>query len=107
MGKHNRTNYNSFYKESQIEQVEQESTNLIVEIEEPEVVEEVVEEKKTAVVLAKRLYVRSEPYIGAKDIDIVEQGDKLTVLEILDGWIKVSIPSGDEGYVMDVYVEIV
>lgn len=106
MGKHNRTNYNGFYKEPQIEQVEPEPINLFVEVE-PEVIEEVVEEKNTAVVLAKRLYVRSEPYVGAEDVTIVEQGDELTVLEILDGWIKVRIPSGDEGYVMDVYVEIV
>ncbi len=58
-----------------------------------------------AKVTTTTLYVREEPNTDCSIITAMPLGEELEVMEILDGWVKVSIDS-DEGYVSADYVEV-
>lgn len=58
-----------------------------------------------ATVLGETLRVRTEPSTESSILGLVPMGDELTVLEELDGWVKISIQEG-EGYVSSEFVEL-
>ena len=60
---------------------------------------------RIATVTTTTLFVRSEPSIEATNIGMVPIEEQLSVLEELDGWVKVSIEEG-EGYVSAEYVTL-
>ncbi len=61
--------------------------------------------EKVAVVTTTTLKVRSAPGLDAEVLGLVPGGEELSVLEEMDGWVKVSIEEG-EGYVSQDYVTI-
>lgn len=60
---------------------------------------------RVATVKTDALKVRKEPGLDAPVLGLVPNEEDLTVLEELDGWVKVSIEEGD-GYVSADYVEL-
>jgi cell wall-associated NlpC family hydrolase len=52
------------------------------------------------------LNVRKEPSTSSTIIDKVSGAERYTVLEQLDGWVKIETVTGDEGYVSAEYVEV-
>ncbi len=58
-----------------------------------------------AVVSTSVLNVRKEPSTDSKVVEKVGNKERYSVLEVLDGWIKISI-DGEEGYVSDEFVEV-
>lgn len=58
-----------------------------------------------AVVNTSVLNVRKEPSTDSKVVEKVGNEERYSVLEELDGWIKISI-DGEEGYVSDEFVEV-
>lgn len=61
--------------------------------------------KRNARVQTETLFVRENPSTDATVLGMVPMEDELTVLEELDGWVKVSIQEG-EGYVSAEFVEL-
>ena len=61
--------------------------------------------KRTAVVTTTTLYVRGEASTEAEVVGMVPIEDELSVLEELEGWVKVSIEEG-EGYVSTDFVNV-
>lgn len=61
--------------------------------------------KRTAVVTTTTLYVRAEASTESEVVGMVPIEDELSVLEELEGWVKVSIEEG-EGYVSTDYVTV-
>lgn len=59
-----------------------------------------------ATVNADVLMVREEPSTDAAILDRVVQNQDLTLLEELDGWVKVRLEDGTEGYVSSEYVTV-
>lgn len=51
------------------------------------------------------LRVRDQASLNGKEISRVDVGEKLVLLEELDGWDKVRLPDGTEGFVSSTYVE--
>lgn len=65
---------------------------------------------KTLEVLVKNtptgfLRVREKPGLSGKEITQVKPGDVLVFLEETEGWSRIRLPEGTEGYVSSVYVE--
>lgn len=60
---------------------------------------------RLATVNTVTLFVREEPTVESTNLGMVPIEDELTVLEELDGWVKVSIEEG-EGYVSADYVTL-
>lgn len=58
-----------------------------------------------AVVSTSVLNVRKEPNTDSKVVEKVGNEERYSVLEELDGWIKISI-DGEEGYVSDEFVDV-
>ncbi len=58
-----------------------------------------------AVVSTSVLNVRKEPSTDSKVVEKVGNEERYSVLEVLDGWIKISI-DGEEGYVSDEFVDV-
>ena len=61
--------------------------------------------QELALVIADSLHVRIEPDEASEEFTSVQQGEYLTVLEELDGWVKVEIDD-EPGYVKAEYVNI-
>lgn len=61
--------------------------------------------QELALVIADSLHVRIEPDEASEEFTSVQQGEYLTVLEELDGWVKVEIDD-EPGYVKAEYVDI-
>ena len=51
------------------------------------------------------LNVRSEPSVNGSIVDKVDPGEKFTYTEEKDGWYKIKLSSGDEGWVSGDYIE--
>lgn len=51
------------------------------------------------------LRVRDQASLNGKEISRVDVGEKLVLLEELDGWDKVRLPDGTEGFVSSTYVD--
>ena len=72
-----------------------------------EAAEALVEEigEKIATVTTTTLKVRKEPGTDSEVLGLVPEAEELSVLEVVDGWVKVSIEEG-EGYVSSEYVSL-
>lgn len=60
---------------------------------------------KIATVATTTLKVRSEASMESSVLQLIPMGDNVTVVEELDGWVKVSI-EGNDGYVSSEYVTV-
>ena len=58
-----------------------------------------------AIVSTSVLNVRKEPNTDCEIVEKVGNDERYSVLEVLDGWVKISI-DGEEGYVSDEYVDV-
>lgn len=58
-----------------------------------------------AVVNTSVLNVREEPSTDSKIVEKVGNNERYSVLETLDGWLKISV-DGEEGYVSDEYIDV-
>jgi len=60
---------------------------------------------KVATVATTTLKVREEPSLESAVLQLIPMGDNVTVVEELDGWVRVSI-DGTDGYVSSEYVTV-
>lgn len=65
------------------------------------------QEKKVLQTPTGFLRVRDQASLAGKEIDKVNVGDKLILLEELGSWDRVRLPDGTEGFVSSTYVEYV
>ena len=87
--------------QNQIDEVQSENTELEVEIDsEPEV------ENKIYVKTTAQVKLRAEANTNCAKLDSIKKDTILEVLEVLDGWYKVTY-DGKEGYVSANYAKIV
>lgn len=61
--------------------------------------------QELALVTADSLYVRAEPDEASEEFTSIQKGEYLTVLDELDGWVKVEIDD-EPGYVKAEYVDV-
>lgn len=52
-----------------------------------------------AVIFSGSVTVKSEPADGSKDLFVIHAGAKVNVLEKDNGWIKIGLPNGNEGWI--------
>lgn len=64
------------------------------------------EARLVAIVTTSALKVRKAPTTDSKKLDSVAKGEELTVVEVLDGWVRVEVDGYEEAYVSADYVSV-
>lgn len=64
------------------------------------------EARLVATVTTSALKVRKAPTTDSKKLDSVAKGEELTVVEVLDGWVRVEVDGYEEAYVSADYVSV-
>ena len=60
---------------------------------------------KVACVQPQVLIVRTQPTQESEEIDQIKAGEEVPVIERENGWAKINLPSGQQGYIKEEYVE--
>ncbi len=61
------------------------------------------EERSFAVIFSEEAEVRSEPTTRSPEIFTLHEGTKIRVLEDFQGWTKIRIPNGNQGWMEDIH----
>ena len=57
-----------------------------------------VQSENQAIVFSGSLSVKSEPKQSSSDLFIVHEGTRVSVLEEVNNWVRISLPDGNEGW---------
>lgn len=67
----------------------------------------IVNSETEAIIMNNAVAVKSSPDSSGKDIFILNQGVKVDILEKLSGWRRISVSSGDSGWVKTENMEVI
>jgi tetratricopeptide (TPR) repeat protein len=60
---------------------------------------------KTAIIFASSVTVKSSPTENSGNLFVVHEGTKISILEELNGWLKIMLSDGNEGWIQQSTVE--
>jgi tetratricopeptide (TPR) repeat protein len=67
----------------------------------------ILENRQHAIIFSGRVTIKASPNTGSKDLFVIHEGTKVTILEENDNWLRIRIADGNDGWITKEHLEVI